>query len=103
VRRMQVKLDRAGNRGEDEKLHASRSVTRICRPNARRNGFGSSTIQLEGRSARRLAWNGIANTFFRIDPKSDRCAVLLMQFLPFNDKQTTGSSNDRFARPDFVI
>lgn len=36
-----------------------------------------------GRSAGSLAWAGLNNTFFWIDPKRDLCAVLMMQFLPF--------------------
>lgn len=39
----------------------------------------------DGRAANSLAWAGICNTFFWIDPASDRCAVLLMQLLPFAD------------------
>ena len=43
-----------------------------------------------GRSAGSLAWAGIFNTFFWIDPKRDLCAVLMMQFLPFADKEALG-------------
>ena len=39
----------------------------------------------DGRAANSLAWAGICNTFFWIDPASDVAAVLLMQFLPFAD------------------
>jgi len=35
------------------------------------------------RSAGSLAWAGLENTFFWIDPRSNLCAVTLMQFLPF--------------------
>ena len=38
-----------------------------------------------GRAAGSLAWGGLYNTFFWIDPASNRCAVLMMQFLPFCD------------------
>ncbi len=38
-----------------------------------------------GRAAGSLAWAGIANTFYWIDPASDRCAVVMMQFQPFVD------------------
>lgn len=38
-----------------------------------------------GRSAGSLAWAGIQNTFYWIDPKKKLCAVILMQFLPFCD------------------
>jgi len=40
-----------------------------------------------GRSAGSLAWAGVFNTFFWIDPKRSLCAVLLMQLLPFMDKE----------------
>src|ERR1700751_5116492 len=37
----------------------------------------------EGRSAGSLAWAGLANTFFRIDPARDGGGVILMQMPPF--------------------
>lgn len=43
-----------------------------------------------GRSAGSLAWAGIYNTFYWIDPKKKLCAVLMMQILPFGDKDTLG-------------
>ncbi len=39
----------------------------------------------DGRAANSLAWAGICNTYYWIDPASDIAAVLLMQFLPFAD------------------
>jgi CubicO group peptidase (beta-lactamase class C family) len=39
----------------------------------------------EGRSAGSLAWAGLANTYFWIDPASDVAGVILMQLLPFAD------------------
>ena len=39
----------------------------------------------KGRKAGSLAWAGAANTFFWIDPNSQRCAVLLTQISPFFD------------------
>lgn len=39
----------------------------------------------DGRAAGSLAWAGICNTYFWIDPASDVAAVLLMQLLPFAD------------------
>jgi methyl acetate hydrolase len=39
----------------------------------------------EGRSAGSLAWAGLANTYFWIDPTGDVCGVILMQLLPFAD------------------
>ncbi|HLZ04655.1 MAG TPA: serine hydrolase domain-containing protein [Bradyrhizobium sp.] len=39
----------------------------------------------EGRSPGSLAWAGLANTYFWIDPSRDVCGVILMQVLPFAD------------------
>src|SRR5579864_5580025 len=39
----------------------------------------------EGRSAGSLAWAGLANTYFWIDPSRDVAGVILMQLLPFVD------------------
>jgi len=41
----------------------------------------------EGRSPNSLAWAGLANTYFWIDPSRDVCGVILMQLLPFADGQ----------------
>jgi methyl acetate hydrolase len=38
-----------------------------------------------GRAAGTLAWAGVHNTFFWVDPKSRLTAVLMMQLLPAND------------------
>ena len=38
-----------------------------------------------GRAAGSLAWAGVHNTFFWIDPASRLTAVLMMQLLPAND------------------
>jgi methyl acetate hydrolase len=47
-----------------------------------------------GRSAGSLAWAGIDNTFYWIDPKRNLSAVIMMQFLPFVDKQAVGLLSD---------
>src|ERR1019366_204732 len=47
-----------------------------------------------GRSAGSLAWAGIDNTFFWIDPHRRMFAVIMMQFLPFCDKQAIGVLQD---------
>src|SRR6185295_2684000 len=47
-----------------------------------------------GRSAGSLAWAGLFNTFYWIDPKRSRCGVLMMQFLPFVDKDAVGLLGD---------
>jgi len=39
----------------------------------------------EGRSPGSLAWAGLANTYFWIDPSRDVSGVILMQLLPFAD------------------
>jgi len=39
----------------------------------------------EGRSPGSLAWAGLANTYYWIDPASDVAGVILMQLLPFAD------------------
>jgi CubicO group peptidase (beta-lactamase class C family) len=44
-----------------------------------------------GRSAGSLAWAGLANTYFWIDPKKDVAGVILMQLLPFADPQALQS------------
>ncbi len=54
-------------------------------------GFLINTSAYEGgRSAGSLAWAGVANTFFWIDPRRGVCAVLLMHFLPFGDAEAIG-------------
>jgi methyl acetate hydrolase len=58
-------------------------------------GFLINTTAYEGgRSAGSLAWAGLYNTFFWIDPKKNLCAVLLMQFLPFVDENAMALLND---------
>ncbi len=47
-----------------------------------------------GRSAGSLAWAGLFNTYFWIDPKRSFCGVLLMQYLPFVDKEAIGLLTD---------
>jgi CubicO group peptidase (beta-lactamase class C family) len=46
-------------------------------------GFAINTKPVErGRAAGSLAWLGIYNTYFWIDPARTTCAVLMMQVLP---------------------
>jgi len=47
----------------------------------------------EGRSAGSLAWAGLANTYFWIDPARNVSGVILMQLLPFAD----GKALEAFA------
>jgi len=58
-------------------------------------GFLINTVAYEGgRSAGSLAWAGINNTFYWIDPHRGLGAVIMMQFLPFVDKQAVGLLGD---------
>ena len=45
----------------------------------------------EGRSPGSLAWAGLANTYFWIDPLRDISGVILMQVLPFCDQKCLGA------------
>ncbi len=47
-----------------------------------------------GRSAGSLAWAGVYNTYYWIDPRRRLCAAVMMQFLPFADKQGVGLLGD---------
>lgn len=58
-------------------------------------GFLINTTAYEGgRSAGSLAWAGLYNTFYWIDPKRNLCGVILMQFLPFVDSEAIGLLNE---------
>jgi CubicO group peptidase (beta-lactamase class C family) len=51
-------------------------------------GFMMNTRRTaEGRSPGSLAWAGLANTYFWIDPARKVGGVILMQFLPFADRK----------------
>jgi methyl acetate hydrolase len=54
----------------------------------------NTTPYTGGRSAGSLAWAGINNTFYWIDPKRRLCAVIMMQFQPFVDKEAIGLLDD---------
>lgn len=43
-----------------------------------------------GRSAGSFAWAGLFNTYYWIDPRRNRTGVLLMQYLPFADREAIG-------------
>ncbi len=43
-----------------------------------------------GRSAGSLAWAGVYNTYYWIDPRRSLCGAIMMQFLPFADKEAVG-------------
>jgi len=58
-------------------------------------GFLINTVAYPGgRSAGSLAWAGVYNTFYWIDPPRGMCAVIMMQFLPFVDKEAVGLLGD---------
>lgn len=57
-----------------------------------RKGWGLSFLINDedvpgGRAAGSLAWAGLANTYYWIDPKRDRAGVIATQILPFADPQ----------------
>jgi methyl acetate hydrolase len=54
----------------------------------------NQTAYSGGRSAGSLAWAGIENTFYWIDPRRDVCAVIMMQYFPFVDKEAVGLLGD---------
>ncbi|MBV9771678.1 MAG: beta-lactamase family protein [Bryobacterales bacterium] len=58
-------------------------------------GFLINSKGYEGRrSAGSLAWAGVYNTHFWIDPHKDVSGVLMMQFLPFVDKDAVAVLGD---------
>ena len=58
-------------------------------------GFLMNPVAYEGgRSAGSLAWAGVYNTYYWIDPRRSLCAAVMMQFLPFADKQGVGLLSD---------
>ena len=61
-------------------------------------GFAINTQPVEGgRAAGSMAWAGVYNTFFWIDPSRKTTTVLMMQFLPFMD-DTAKSVVEEFER-----
>ncbi len=46
------------------------------------------------RSAGSLGWAGINNTYYWIDPRRSICGVIMMQFLPFADKDAVALLSD---------
>jgi len=60
-------------------------------------GFGfliNSKSYDGGRSAGSLTWAGIANTYFWIDPRKGVAGVIMMQYLPFADKEALAVLGD---------
>lgn len=54
----------------------------------------NNTAYQGGRAAGSLAWAGIWNTFYWIDPKSGISAVIMLQFLPFVHTEAIGMLGD---------
>ena len=54
----------------------------------------NETPHAGGRQAGSLAWAGLYNTYFWIDPKRSLVAVAMMQFLPFADPKAIAVLND---------
>jgi len=54
----------------------------------------NTTAYPGGRSAGSLAWAGVYNTFYWIDQPRGLCAVIMMQFLPFVDREAVGLLGD---------
>jgi CubicO group peptidase (beta-lactamase class C family) len=58
-------------------------------------GFLMNTTAYDGgRSAGSLAWAGLYNTYYWIDPKRRICGAILMQYLPFADKDAIALLGD---------
>ena len=58
-------------------------------------GFLINSVAYQGaRSAGSLAWAGVENTYYWIDPKRSVCGVVMMQFFPFADVQAVGLLGD---------
>jgi methyl acetate hydrolase len=58
-------------------------------------GFMISTEPvLSGRNAGSLAWAGLGNTYFSIDPAKGIAGVTLMQLLPFADPKALALLDD---------
>ena len=49
---------------------------------------------LDGRSAGSLAWAGLGNTYFWIDPAKGIAGVILIQLLPFADTKALSVLDD---------
>ena len=54
----------------------------------------NETLAPTGRSAGSLAWAGLANTYFWIDPAKDLAGLLMMQVLPFVDARALALFTD---------
>jgi methyl acetate hydrolase len=98
VESMKVNQIGAATAGKMKSFRPDRSSDVDIQPGATEKwglGFLINTTAYDGgRSAGSLAWAGLYNTFYWIDPKKSVCAVLMMQFLPFVDKEAVGLLGD---------
>jgi methyl acetate hydrolase len=98
VERMEVNQIGTASAGKMKSYRQSVSSDVDIQPGATEKwGLGfliNPTAYEGGRSAGSLAWAGLFNTFYWIDPKRSICAVLMMQFLPFVDKEAVGLLSD---------
>jgi CubicO group peptidase (beta-lactamase class C family) len=98
IERMKVNQIGTAEAGKMKSVRPDRSSDVDIQPGATEKwGLGfliNTTAYNGGRSAGSLAWAGLFNTFYWIDPKKSLCAVLMMQFLPFVDKDAVGLLND---------
>ncbi len=97
VGRMMVNQIGSANAGKMRSFRPDTSADVDIQPGATEKwGLGfliNTTAYRAGRAAGSLAWAGLYNTFYWIDPKSSVCGVILMQFLPFVDKEAVGLLN----------
>ena len=86
---------RSHHRQDDRRWRPCTPTMSISIPTSSRSGGSRFLINTaktpEGRSAGSLAWAGLANTYFWIDPARNVAGVILMQLLPFVDAQGAGS------------
>lgn len=98
VESMEVNQIGTATAGKMRSFQPSRSSDVDIQPGATEKwGLGfliNTTAYPGGRSAGSLAWAGLFNTFYWIDPKRSLCAVLLMQYLPFVDSEAVGLLGD---------
>jgi CubicO group peptidase (beta-lactamase class C family) len=98
VASMEINQIGAATAGKMKSYRANLSSDVDIQPGATEKwGLGfliNTTAYNGGRLAGSLAWAGLFNTFYWIDPKRSLCAVLMMQFLPFVDKEAVGLLGD---------
>jgi methyl acetate hydrolase len=98
VESMEINQIGAATAGKMKSSRANLSSDVDIQPGATEKwGLGfliNTTAYDRGRSAGSLAWAGLFNTFYWIDPKRSLCAVLMMQYLPFMDREAVGMLGD---------